>query len=63
MVDIPQADWRRHVTGDRHCGHCAGGFPYPCPCGGQVHGEVLSIPDNGYIQLTRCERCEVSDNA
>lgn len=58
MGNTLQADWQQHVTGAAQCGRCPGGFPYPCPCGGLVHGELLEIPDNGIIQLMRCEGCE-----
>lgn len=58
MGNAPQADWQQHTTGNGQCGRCPGGFPYPCPCGGRVHGELLGIPNNGFIQLMRCECCE-----
>ncbi len=61
MEDIPQANWQQHSIGEHHCEQCTSGFPQSCPCGGEVHGELLDIPGNGFIQLTRCERCERSE--
>lgn len=56
--NIPRADWQQHDADDRYCRRCTSGFPQPCPCGGQVHGELLNIPGDGFIQLSRCERCQ-----
>ena len=63
MNDIPRANWQQHVSDERHCGRCTKGFPQPCPCGGRVHGELLDIPNDGFIQLTRCERCEALEDS
>lgn len=62
MKDFPRANWSEHVSDAPQCGRCINGFPKPCPCGGQVHGELLDIPDDGFLQLTHCERCEALED-
>ncbi len=50
-------DWSGHHDGAADCGVCETGYPVPCPCGGLVHGQMMQVPDDGYVQVTRCDRC------
>lgn len=57
MDRIEQPHWELHSQDDKHCNSCARGFPHPCACGGTVHGEITTMPDGGYVQVTHCDRC------
>lgn len=61
MDEIEHPHWDTHARGDRHCADCTTGFPRDCRCGGLVHGEVVQVPGDGFVQLTRCERCGEPD--
>ena len=50
-------DWDRHQTGRMDCPECDSGFPRVCGCGGLFHREVMRLPNGGYVQMTRCDRC------
>lgn len=61
MDEIEHPRWDTHATGKHRCDDCAPGFPRPCTCGGLVHGELVAVPDDGYVQITRCDRCGEPD--
>lgn len=58
MTEIEKHDFSSHETGQPHCSVCEQGYPHLCPCGGLIHAEIVKIQDDGFVQLTRCERCE-----
>jgi gamma-glutamylcyclotransferase (GGCT)/AIG2-like uncharacterized protein YtfP len=57
METIEHPNWADHAIEGGHCAKCDQGYPHECPCGGMVHGEVVSVPGDGYAQLTHCDRC------
>ncbi|MBA1147196.1 hypothetical protein H0Z60_08985 [Ectothiorhodospiraceae bacterium WFHF3C12] len=57
MDQVEEPHWESHAKGDAECESCNEGFPHDCMCGGLVHGEIAAIPDDGFVQLTHCDRC------
>ncbi|MEA3276685.1 MAG: hypothetical protein U9Q81_15600 [Pseudomonadota bacterium] len=55
--ELEACDFSDHTSGKRACPVCERGYPQLCRCGGLVHAEVVKVEGNGYLQITRCDRC------
>jgi hypothetical protein len=59
LKDLQTCDFSDHQAGSRHCSRCETGYPRRCPCSesGLIHAEIVKVAGDGYMQLTRCDRC------
>jgi len=56
METVEQPNWESHASG-KDCEKCSRGYPHPCACGGRIHGEIVAVKNDGFVQLTRCDKC------
>ncbi len=59
MKELQNCDFTDHATGNRDCPLCETGYPRHCACAdpGWIHAEIVYVEGDGYIQLTRCDKC------
>lgn len=59
LRDLETCDFSGHQTGNPGCKLCETGYPRRCACGerGLIHAEIVKLKGDGFMQLTRCDKC------
>ncbi len=59
IQELETCNFSDHETGRIDCKACETGYPRRCSCGtsGLIHAEIVKVQGNGYIQLSRCDKC------
>jgi hypothetical protein len=59
LKDLETCEFSDHETGNRACKRCETGYPRRCGCAepGLIHAEIVKVKGNGFMQLTRCDKC------
>ena len=59
IKELQVCDFSDHASGRLDCSLCEAGYPRRCYCGnsGTVHAEIVKVEGDGYVQLTRCDKC------